>query len=457
MERAWFDISGRFELIDASPILSGLLVAALIPWFLFIPERPLWIRVFKLLILLGLVTVLALTGSRGPILATLLALLILDRLLYNVRQPVAQGFRRTISFVWLSACVALAAIYRVRQWSTPLGLFDKSVLHRLSIWRALPTLLWWNPLGGLGHGNAGYYYSQWFENLQLNYLYTTIYNNYCEMGIAYGLLVMAGYLSATIFAFLIGWECLLAITPRGQVSSIFLAAFGSFLLLSVGGIAISFCFSSTITYLWWLDWIVCVSYCLSFQELGSITRNVAIGWLFSLFLIALSAFWANAPRGPEEFTYLKRIHGIVIAGSKKPLNVEGPRATLLVDRSQMGLLFGHEIRRSMLGAFPGLELLVLDPRYALPSANDDFASVAILTGHTYTEYPRIVEGGAKHVVLINPTGRLTATHPSVETTVWLHDFEYNRDRQYYNGLGAIAYNAGNEGLDKVLYYLVLNE
>jgi len=78
---------------------------------------------------------------------------------------------------------------------------DGSIQNRWIIWKDSLHSLFQCPASGLGVDEAGYFFSQWYQPQHLNYLYAGVFNEYLQLGVERGLLVLAVVLFVTFSIF----------------------------------------------------------------------------------------------------------------------------------------------------------------------------------------------------------------------------------------------------------------
>jgi hypothetical protein len=82
---------------------------------------------------------------------------------------------------------------------------DDSVLNRLELWRAAGPMSFIKPLTGIGAGEGGHFFSQWYQPERLNHSYTGLLNSYLGIAVERGLPVFAGVMASGFMLMAASW------------------------------------------------------------------------------------------------------------------------------------------------------------------------------------------------------------------------------------------------------------
>ena len=201
-------MNGRLQMGFESPIESGIVLAATVAWVflpvLLFPARRV-VRVLVSIMTAGAAVCLALTGSRGPILAGFVAFVAVFVLGWrHGRIP-----RKALTAPCLAGSLCLALSLFIFPAGGRMGDMtgggDDSVLNRLEPWRAAGPMSFIKPLAGIGAGESGYFFSQWYQPERLGYSYTGLLNSYLEIAVERGLPVFAGVMALEFVLVATAW------------------------------------------------------------------------------------------------------------------------------------------------------------------------------------------------------------------------------------------------------------
>jgi len=190
-----FDRSHRLLLGFESPIHAGIFIAAIIPWIRFTAwpantsNRPgKFFIVASCAVELALLYFLSRTGSRGPMLALLVAYAVEIALCFRAKD---RGLAKLLLLRSGLAMVALVLFVTLSgfggRFAEAVTLTDDSIQNRLEILKNARPLLLLNPVSGVGWGWSAHHYSQWFEPQHLRYLYNSLSNEYLQIGAELGM------------------------------------------------------------------------------------------------------------------------------------------------------------------------------------------------------------------------------------------------------------------------------
>lgn len=141
------------------------------------------------------------TLSRGGILGALIAVCVLVAFAprpWMMRRLIACG---CAVWVAIAAAFLLSAHERIGQ-----GIIreDKSITHRLEIWKVAPQMLATRP-SGWGWNNAGVAHSDWFQPVERTENYGSLVNTHLTKVVELGLVGGSVYLFVWLCAFLLSW------------------------------------------------------------------------------------------------------------------------------------------------------------------------------------------------------------------------------------------------------------
>lgn len=193
----------RWSLWFDNPNFAGAFIAGLIPWLWFplwrLAEDKRWVSrlvyVGAWLANIALWFLLVLTYSRGAVAAVLAAL---GYWAWKSRQACTNT-------LWLSSLLVLLLFLLATQGDQRLvnGMFkpDDSMSNRWILWMGGLQMLAENPQG-VGSGNAGEYFMQWYQPLSMTAAYRTLVNGHLTWAVEYGVFVFW----ALAFLFLLIWR-----------------------------------------------------------------------------------------------------------------------------------------------------------------------------------------------------------------------------------------------------------
>ena len=193
----------RWSLWFDNPNFAGAFLAGLIPWLWFplwrLAEDKRWIMrmvyIGVWLAHMALWFLLVKTYSRGAVAAVLAALCCWAW----------KSRRDRTRIIWLSGLMVLLLFSLVTHGDQRLinGIFtpDYSVANRWVVWKGGLQILADNPKG-IGSGNAGEYFMQWYQPLSMTAAYRTLVNSYLTWAVEYGIVVFG----ALAFLFILAWR-----------------------------------------------------------------------------------------------------------------------------------------------------------------------------------------------------------------------------------------------------------
>jgi O-antigen ligase len=422
MSGPWFSESGRLLLGWDSPIPAGLFLAMLLPWtmvaMLAFPERRAlrWIAYGVSWGISGLLLVLlAMAQSRGPIAAAGFSFAIgwwyAGRLAPSQRALARQWF--VGAFIGLVLACSIAGVgTRLRPGAL---VDDGSVRNRLAIWRAAPELLFQRPITGLGSGESGYFYSQWYQPPATDYLYRGVLNSYFEVGIEHGIGAFAGTIGAAAF-FAIAWVLIRHDSAtNAKLRGAFLAANLSLLVYAVGSVTSVFASYGSLSWFALIDLAACTAALCRWGESRALWRGLGLAALFAGACTLVA--WSAVRRTSEVTVQASPGHTVELLRTQQRVGAEV--ATVVVDREVLGVTYGNALRSLLKksGSFDGF--LVTDPRFPLSDDTLNGRSSVVLFGRASRFLRRITAKQVQHVLLVHP-GTLPDELPDgIAAEVWL--------------------------------------
>ncbi len=423
MNGPWFSESGRLQLLWDSPIPAGLCFGMILPWLIaavvsvgWRPRGGWWARGAALAGVAGVVVAIALTRSRGPLLAAGGALLL------GAWQAgaLAEAWRGPMRRALLASCGALllagtltGAGARLREAAVQA---DGSARNRRAILAAAPALLWQRPGEGLGSGESGHFYSQWYQDPAGDYLYRGLLNAYCEIGAERGIAALGGLVAGATFLAL-AWIAT-ARTARcgpGRQGLVFLAANVSLVVYLLGSVFGTFTGYPSLGVLVGVDAVVCLGFLFSWGRGESVIR--AGGIAVAAAVVAVGGSWLLARRPAVFSVRAGPDHVVVLGRCQPPAAAEG--AVVLVDREMMGATHGRALRRILARSRRFGEFTVLDPRFAVNDVALTAAPTVVLFGRASRFLSRAAGGMVRRVVLVHPTTRPELVANGAALEVWL--------------------------------------
>lgn len=342
-------------------------------------------------------------GSRGPAIALCSGLAIQ----YLMFGPV-KG-RRMPLFLLLLACAILLHAFLWRPVILD-GSVDGSVANRGSIFLATFKMMFLAPFRGLGEGEGGYIYSQWYQPDHLSYSYRSLYNEWLQLGVEHGIPAFIAGLFITLLA-IGGPFCeLLRSNLRSRIirsrlgESLgvkpYLYGYAGTVVFAVVGT------SSIITN----SPLVCTLGCLNmsllvFSLLSSHSWIDAVDWrryvsyslLLTSLIVATLAVGAIRHTGPRIELLENKIVKISGASSK------AAPIMIFVDPVLMIGNYGQVIREWQRLTGNLIDVLVCDPRHPVPNEVQNFTGEIWILGGATEELGEVQLFQSSRIVLINPS------------------------------------------------------
>jgi len=372
-----FTVAGRLVLGAESPIVTGVIFAAAIPWiFLPVwlnPRTNLWLRSAATVLCVSALWCLILTQTRSALIGLILSLALGIKIASVCGLQAKTAVRAFICGAFLLIVLLWASDMRGRITPNVL-LDDRSILNRFEIWSHVGDLIMIDPWRGLGPDEAGFIYSQWFSPGVLEYRYTNIFNSHLQIA------VERGIPSFILYVFCLG-SCLAWPTRAVQTKA------NRALLLAVAATA-SWCtilVSTLFSSLYYSGWVVAFS--VANAAMVVITTWRAYGWslrlrrglVFSALSFASVGLAMAANETRVSATKIAKEFKNAFSCERVHAPVDGRTVALLVDPDIMGELYG-KTSRNWLESSPSVRKLVtFDPRYPLePRDWVGFSSVIVV-------------------------------------------------------------------------------
>ncbi|WP_334319560.1 O-antigen ligase family protein [Termitidicoccus mucosus] len=434
----------RWRACFESPIECGMVMAAMVAWLclpllLFPSHRAL--RVVVSIMAAGAAVCLALTGSRGPILAGLL-LFIAIFFLTRRHGLVLRRYAAVPCVTGLMALLLSLFIFPAgKRIGDMVGGGDASILNRLELWRAAGPMSFIEPLTGIGIGESGHFFSQWYQPERLNYSYTGLLNSYLEIAVerglpALGLVLFFGFMvmASVWFGVCRGPDCQvrLCLTAGKSDCPRYVSAFG--ICAAVSLLPVLLCgLTCTAQDYMTVNWIVLFNVVVLCTRAFVLRRVLPWAKLASgtacFAALALAGLWGWGRLYVGDYDLRA---GLTEGGAIRLIKTETPggevsadaqKLLVFCDRAELGTLYGKKLR-AMLSASPLYrEFVILDPRRAppetLPMGNYDIA----VFGNAVRWLPSLPPLGTKRWLVIHPRGGFVMPPKEILMTVWLPKYD----------------------------------
>lgn len=418
MTLGFFTPSGRLQ-VFGSPIDTAVSFVALLPLLYITAVGMRSKRLVRVGCLASCVLVIlgvALTRSRGPyisILTSCLVMIVLPRWFGSIGEDHCAKYGRWGVLFWLVGLAAgPASRLGVERIAT-----DGSIVNRLHIWKAGFDLIASSGFAGVGSGNGGYLYSQWFQPERGDYQYLTLYNGGLELAVEHGVVVFL--VAAMLLTFLL-------LTPlnssnrtthenKTAIQRVRLACY-----LEICGLLVCSC-TSTIpaTSLAGLLFILSCAIltlleicCRPYKELlrtFTITASVITILAYSSFLVCSEPnAGIRVKTDPNRLTTLNR--------ANRSANTE--TALVVVDVDVLGALYGKSIRALLSRAETLATMFVPDPRFPMPKDLPSASTLIVFGSSSKAVNPQMMQS-AKRLILVHPVEEYSDRAYPAETLVYL--------------------------------------
>ena len=191
----WFDSPNHCA---AFLVMTIMLSIGLLLFFVSRDEKPHRIFIVSMFCaIFGQEALLALTYSRGGYIALLATLPLLW--LFCRR-------KRLLVFNLVFLAILLIMANGVDRVQSVMATGDGSIKHRLLLWEGGLSIIWNNPIAGVGSDSVGKLYTAWYQPLWLNEAYKTLVNDYLTIGAAYGIFALFAYLATILTGLWLGFK-----------------------------------------------------------------------------------------------------------------------------------------------------------------------------------------------------------------------------------------------------------
>jgi len=397
-----FDRSHRLLLRFVSPIEAGIFIAAIIPWIRFTPwsaSKPLgkFLTITSFAVEVTLLYLLSCTGSRGPMLALMVAYAVEIGLCFRTKD-----YRHGKILLLRSGMAALALVLFVSlagfggRFAEAAAFTDGSIHNRLEILKNAHPLLLLNPVSGVGWGWAGHHYSQWFEPQQLRYLYNSLSNEYLQIGTELGL---------PLFFIILTCICMVLVAPwfqsapqSGVRATLVRKAYCSFVIFAAVSWTTTYHYSTTLVVMT----LIVFAMCVGLTKIWLKWRTLVAGIIGALCVIA--AFLLIPPPATNVCAAMRN-HNIVELENITAPQAHATNILIFVDKDVLGQVYGQTLRL-MLGhpPFDG-NMLVALPFATTPLHYPDGADVCIAFGSSITTSPMASLPLLRQLIIAHPTVR----------------------------------------------------
>jgi O-antigen ligase len=191
----WFDSPNHCA---AFLVMTIMLSIGVLLHFACRDEKPHWVFVTVMFCaVFGQEALLALTYSRGGYLALLASL------------PLMWLFcrrKRLLIFNLVFLALLLVTANGIDRIQSVMAVDDGSIKHRLLLWEGGLSIIWNNPIAGVGADSIGKTYTAWHQTLWLNEAYKTLVNDYLTIGAAYGIIALFAYLTVILTGLWLGFK-----------------------------------------------------------------------------------------------------------------------------------------------------------------------------------------------------------------------------------------------------------
>jgi hypothetical protein len=411
MCESFWSLSGRLQLIWDSPIVAGAVLAMLSPWL----QAPMgWVAEGtwkKLLVGVSILVeavvlgCLVLTQSRGPLIAWIVAMVGCIAMARGIAPVLRQRITMRVTAALALVVIGVEFTAVRARMTNAISLQDQSVGNRLQIWSASLDMLWLNPLTGLGSGEAGWTYSQWFQPDTSHYLYTGVLNGFLETGIEHGVIILWFVLTSAAAMLLSPWFVFRSENATRQSEAAVTLGLYSWTSLAVfflTNISSSMHKTSVVVALSAAALAGLTGFLAKARDWQAIVR--AFRWSATIATTVLLLLWWLPPlRVPLSAVAVTWDNGVIGLSSEKKLK-KSPPVVALVDRSALGPLFGQPVRDILINE-PGLNSLsVLDPRFPLEPGRLVAATRIILTGRSLRFLRNLDPARSLDLLVIHPQG-----------------------------------------------------
>ena len=397
-----FDRSQRLLLGFESPIHAGIFIAAIIPWIRYASwssgNRLDKVRtVVSFAVELALLYLLSRTGSRGPMLALLIAYVVEVALYFRTKD------NRHAKFLLLRNGMAVAALALFvtivgfgGRFAEAAAFTDGSIHNRLEILKHSRSLLLLDPINGVGWGWSGHHYSQWFEPQHLRYLYNILSNEYLQIGAELGIPIFFVILTCISMVLAVPW--FQGNRQSGIRATLAHKAYCSFVIFAAVSWTTSFRYSETLVIMALFVFAMCVCLTRPFFK----CRPLVAGIAGALFVIAI--FLALPP--PATNVRVAMRNNSMVELQYTPASQSHVSTVLIfVDKDVLGQVYGQTLRL-MFGRPPfGEKMLVALPFVEPASVYPDDTDTCIAFGSSIASSPMADLPLLRQLTIVHPSVR----------------------------------------------------
>lgn len=387
----------------------------------------------------------SLTYSRGPVVGVLAGALV-----FLIDASVSHWARWKALLICIAGgiCLMFGLL-----WLSPAGgrfapgfiATDASVANRWELWKGASQMIFIRPLAGLGAGDGGYVFSQWYQPEHLDYVYTSLLNSWLEIGAESGIPALA----VCIFLCLLALGLILfrrserndtamksaPLAQRWTFVSVPAAA--SLATLMVCGM------TSSVHVYKGVPWMVAANL-LALAACGAAWRRqmrwrCLLAGSMGMTCLALAGLWIFKTAVSNDYAAKVAItaDGVVKLKKQHAQRGAGRPLAILCDREQMGRLHGKRLRE-MLATVEAYDVFVIpDPRRLLPDPNawlPENCDVAAF-GRSVALLHRVPMEKGRTCYLVHPKGAWLSHDAGVRGIVWLphYDLETGRHEKQAQG------------------------
>ena len=399
------------------------------------------IRIFSVVLWIALLIGVSLTYSRGPVAGAMVGTVVFLLGAWMLNWPqwkilalaIAGGLGLMVGLIWLSAAGD--------RFSPSFISTDGSVANRLELWKGASQMVFLRPLNGLGLGEGGYFFSQWYQPQHLEYSYTSLLNSWLEIGVESGLPALAAGIFLCLFA--LGLVLFrqqaenttekIHVAPAHRWTHVSVPAAASLVTLMLCGV------TSSVHAYKGIPWMIA----LNLVVLGAcgVAWRRKIRWrpLFAvsaaITCLALVGLWIFSEVASKEYFARVEIsgNGVVKLIRKSPSHNNGRPLGILCDRELMGRLYGKRLREMLATGVTYDVFIIPDPRKLLPETNAWLPAKSDLAafGRSVTSLNRFPMENDHTYYLIHPVGKSLFHDTPGRKIVWKpqYDLEYDMDEK----------------------------
>jgi energy-coupling factor transporter transmembrane protein EcfT len=439
-------LTNRLQLFSESPIETGVFLAMLMPWVagawkpgLGTGKFQRGMQIAATILWFFMLAGVSLTYSRGPVTGMLAGALV-----FLVYARMSQWRRWRALLFGMTGGLCLMAVLLLL---SPAGIrfapnfivSDASVANRWELWKGASQMIFIRPWNGIGTGEGGFVFSQWFQPEHLDYVYTSLLNSWLEIGVESGLPALSVCIFSCMLAQGLVWARLLEVNGTGpkkpemarRWTFASVPAAASLATLMVCGMTSSVHNYKGVPWMLAANVVVLAACGVSWRRQVRWRRLLAVS--AGITCLALAGLWTFSASVSSEYAMKISIakDGVVRLEKKQARHDEDRSLAVLCDRNQLGRLYGKRLRE-MLNINKRYDMFVIpDPRRLLPEpkfwlpADGDVAAF----GRSVTLLAHVPPKKGRTCYLVHPEGIWTAENAGVRRVVWhpLYDLDAERD------------------------------